>query len=683
MSDRRERKVRRKKRKREHKGDMDENEEGCSVKDLKRSLARLKQGRIRSFNDQLSMCARRKKLSDALILFRTLKKQNCCNAHTYVIMINVFVQCGEVWRAENILSDMIKLGLNPGTVGYTSLLKGYCNPERVQNDPQLRKPMELVRSMLASSPAVIPNIRTCNTLLRGCVWVGSTEVAENIIVRMREDWKVKPDESSWEYVVSLQCQSLQAKEAMKIATSVSRALKSHSSAGLSMWLNVAQAAILLGMKKLCRRALEKARLGLSAASADQGADDERKKRTTTNGGVATTHAKGGKRGWNSSDVTRSQSATIFAAHRIERLNHRSRRIANFAERCESDPNALLVRDPWQLARVVSFWGRFATISPASAGKDSNASLAKGFVKSLVKRFGLKRLIAARKKEGGISSSSDTGSSTALSVRSIRKRFERCLVRSSTDREDSMSRRVDFSALLEKSRDGGSGASGASTSKRRPLKMEIACGSGEWIAAQAREESERVDWVALELRHSRVYEVFTRMVYDKLRNLCVVGGDARRILDQHVIPKSVRHIFINHPEPPKQTGSASAREVVSSTEGRHLLDTTFFDAMCEALEEGGMLTIVTDNEWYGNVLVQVVTSAASRARFESPKIANHGAAKIRLHSETDGIRLWVGSPGRACGHATSASSYFDRLWKTGVSRHAASSERYVLFLRKSS
>jgi hypothetical protein len=41
-----------------------------------------------------------------------------------------------------------------------------------------------------------------------------------------------------------------------------------------------------------------------------------------------------------------------------------------------------------------------------------------------------------------------------------------------------------------------------------------------------------------------------------------------------------------------------------------------------------------------------------------------------------------APGEWCGHvASGASSYFDRLWKTGLSVHSAKHERYVLHVCK--
>jgi hypothetical protein len=45
----------------------------------------------------------------------------------------------------------------------------------------------------------------------------------------------------------------------------------------------------------------------------------------------------------------------------------------------------------------------------------------------------------------------------------------------------------------------------------PLKLEVASGTGDWAAAQAVAEVGTANWAALELRHDRVYDIFSRMV----------------------------------------------------------------------------------------------------------------------------------------------------------------------------
>ena len=48
--------------------------------------------------------------------------------------------------------------------------------------------------------------------------------------------------------------------------------------------------------------------------------------------------------------------------------------------------------------------------------------------------------------------------------------------------------------------------------------------------------------------------------------------------------------------------------------------------------------------------------------------------ITVEEASGEIFLYRGQPGPVCGHAVVASSYFDRLWKTGASKSASASVR---------
>ena len=44
-----------------------------------------------------------------------------------------------------------------------------------------------------------------------------------------------------------------------------------------------------------------------------------------------------------------------------------------------------------------------------------------------------------------------------------------------------------------------------------------------------------------------------MVFEDVRNLCAISGDAMHLLPRYVASGSVNNVFINHPEPPVQYG----------------------------------------------------------------------------------------------------------------------------------
>lgn len=96
--------------------------------------------------------------------------------------------------------------------------------------------------------------------------------------------------------------------------------------------------------------------------------------------------------------------------------------------------------------------------------------------------------------------------------------------------------------------------------------------------------------------------------------------------------------------------------------------------CRILEPEGVFTIVTDNAWYGRLLMRLVSNIAFAAYADPAGGADYclqtvvpnAAKKVGAHvcewqvqdSEGD-VTLYVGKPGAAAGHVTDASSYFDR------------------------
>lgn len=134
----------------------------------------------------------------------------------------------------------------------------------------------------------------------------------------------------------------------------------------------------------------------------------------------------------------------------------------------------------------------------------------------------------------------------------------CSFRALTAKAFDSSGRFAFSNIFASSKGAVSGAA------ERPLKIEVCSGAGEWAVAQAQEDK-AADWVTLELRHDRAYQTFTKAVFADVQNLCVLCGDAMQILPTHFPSNAVTNIFVNHPEPPQQTGGHG------TSQGRHLLE----------------------------------------------------------------------------------------------------------------
>jgi tRNA G46 methylase TrmB len=185
-----------------------------------------------------------------------------------------------------------------------------------------------------------------------------------------------------------------------------------------------------------------------------------------------------------------------------------------------------------------------------------------------------------------------GVDDCIKKRSLIKSEGEAIVSTFDDLANHFRRCIDVNGYINFDRvfDGASEAI-SPTTERIPVKFEICSGAGEWATAQAKEDGKRARWVTLELRNDRVYSTFSKAIIKNVTNLCLLAGDARRILPSRIAPGSVAAVFVNHPEPPQQTG----RDI--SSQGAHLLDESFFCEILRILEGNGMLTIVTDNLWY--------------------------------------------------------------------------------------
>lgn len=84
--------------------------------------------------------------------------------------------------------------------------------------------------------------------------------------------------------------------------------------------------------------------------------------------------------------------------------------------------------------------------------------------------------------------------------------------------------------------------------RRPMFVEVGSGNGDWICRQARDSPE-TDWVAVELRVERAFEIWSKIEFEGIRNLVVICGNAHRVFAQFCSPDSLDGVYINYPTPP--------------------------------------------------------------------------------------------------------------------------------------
>ena len=80
-------------------------------------------------------------------------------------------------------------------------------------------------------------------------------------------------------------------------------------------------------------------------------------------------------------------------------------------------------------------------------------------------------------------------------------------------------------------------------------MEICSGHGDWIVEKAEKDEGKINWVALEMRYERVFQIWTKMIFKGINNLVILGGEAFNIITNCFKNNVFNQIFVNYPDPP--------------------------------------------------------------------------------------------------------------------------------------
>lgn len=573
-----------------------------------------------AINKRIALYASQKQLAEAKAAFQEAKQRGLANSHTFAAAINALVRCGEVTDAEQVLDDMADVDV----VSYTTVMKGLCGRGDVE------KAISLAERML--SAGVVPNVRTGNTLLRGCVKVGAVERSKQVLSMMQKKWKVTPDASSWEYVVSMLCRGLQVDQAN---TMIGR-LKNLPSATAdifdnpALYLNLCRCCAILGSWKGARKAASRAFALLDASERAQIEEEERAKRGSSGGSIANIpgkqHVSGGKQGWGKQggSATRQKSLSIFKRHRRAETREEIQLMLRFVEQHsgtagdDGSAHGQLIADHLKRVYLVPLMR-----GPGDRGPHALIPI---LLRRLSDSFGLKQLVSKY--------------ATHLRMDDFQSHFASVFKHSN----DEVVNMLSVFSMVKTTHQ--------SMKEQKPVrKMEICSGAGEWVVAQAKADPAS-EWFSLEILHDRVYQIFCRSVFENCRNIAIVGGDASKVLPDHFPRASIDYMFVNYPEPPQQVGG----EI--KTQSSHLLTASFLHEMSLVVSESGMITIITDNEWYANLLVNIAATVRSitGVHFENSSLC-------KVIAQVASVRLYEGVPDHRTGvEDASASSYFDRLWQ---------------------
>lgn len=671
---------------------------------------------IVSVNNEITKHARRKELYQAMKLYDNAYSQGYANSHTFSSAINANVRCGNIEGAEKVFEQMKSTkGIKLDVISCTTLMKGYCSEGNITNSLKLLKDMD--------NRNLLPNVRTINTFLRGCVMTGNLNEADNIIAKMQKDYKIIPDVSSWEYLITLQCQSLRLDKALPI---IGR-LKSDPNMvwGLgAMNVSIARASSILGEWKICSKALQSAKDAFKKEeeleliekqndiiknSDDFNDIDYNDKIIKTNGKQQVT---GGKKAWNTEKIdsqNRMESLELFREHKREELRQEIVLLETFIKsRMDNNDNNNLLKSIHYLQPYFRKALSFDPIGCTLKKESSIDAIVSELLQSVQIKFGLnsclkplipndiyENIFLKKKKPNDKFKNKKKRKADGSSNCEVTSQLDELIARSSLQCQScshlavfSKALKMSFTDIgfinfpnlfgtIKASNDHGDNNNFEIIPSTRPVKIEIASGAGEWAVSQALADPAS-NWITLELRHDRVYQTFLRAICSGASNISVMGGDALNILPTRIAPSSVHNVFVNHPEPPQQQGGLDSQ-------GKHMLNDEFFMDVSRILVMDGILTIVTDNLWYGKFLMRSISTISSSGlvsvdlqKKNSKKKDNDNKGEWNILEEQGGITLYVGKPGIESGHVADASSYFDRLWK-----RSSLEERYFLVLKKKS
>jgi hypothetical protein len=167
------------------------------------SSEREKKMKTVALNKKIAQHARNKELVEAVQEYDYAIENGLANSHTFCGTINAYIRCGDIAGAVKVFSTLRhSKGVKLDVVTCTTIMKGYSsNGDTLHN-------LEILEGMWLSNPKIVPNIRTINTFLRGCIISGSVIEADYVLHKAIKEYKITPDLSTWEYIVALYCQGL-------------------------------------------------------------------------------------------------------------------------------------------------------------------------------------------------------------------------------------------------------------------------------------------------------------------------------------------------------------------------------------------------------------------------------------------------------------------------------------------
>jgi len=663
-------------------------------------------------SEELKELSRKKKLDEALALYRSPSKKNIVDGHHACIVVDCCARCGRVGEGEKIVQDLIESGSHVNVETKTALMKGFAH------SGQMAKADTLFASMCAAKARVDrPNVRTVNTILRGCLWsaasVDENGIVTGGVVTAEKIWKLCQelyakgkksiffDVSSYEYSISLLCQALRTDDArnriaeMKATFSVTddgdnKMPQSVSEALALSYLALMRAFAILGDTANVMTSFQSfTRFATATKKAlNEGGDDLTQEPPSKQARYAVKHGKA------SVGDRRGESNALYRNHRIKEAEKDARVIADL---CEANS---LSWSPRQMGRrlatrLLLLGGGGSTDAetkePSSLAQGKSAQIQ--FLNSVFFSYGLREVL----KDLGDLVNDDT---TFLRRKDCNRILGAIGLQGGIILESGV---LDIPRIFRIGL-GEEGSKKKQGKKKGGFEIELGSGSGDWIVRKARQDPS-TNFLSVELRSDRVWHTFARTVLlssiSPIDNLCIVGADSSSFLSTQIGEGTISAIYINHPEPPTQTFGADSWNIESIANGgsepAHMLTTEMMRAAANCLSKNyeSRLVIVTDNRWYGFLIcATLVKLVKSEPGILFPVSLDGDYSLVRsFPSDTacGDVNLYEGTPCSKIGYPDHTNedemqeghSYFDRLWRTGAGSHAQHTSRFVVCVSRGS
>lgn len=128
---------------------------------------------------------------------------------------------------------------------------------------------------------------------------------------------------------------------------------------------------------------------------------------------------------------------------------------------------------------------------------------------------------------------------------------------------------------------------------RPICLEYCSGNGAWITAKAK-ANPHLNWVAVEVKFSRVKKIWSAMQRLSLENLWIVCGEGLQFTRQFLGDSSIEEVYVNFPDPWPKRKHAIHR----------IIQSPFLKEMERILKNEGKMTLVTDDATYSSQMIDV-------------------------------------------------------------------------------